>query len=365
MVNSIVNKKILFVTGGTGGHIFPALSTYEILKKTSSNISFATDKRGFNNKELSMFNPILINSVGFQGKNLFFKIYSLLILCGAILKALIFLKKKNIQIVLGFGSYVQVPFVAAALLLKRDVVLHEANAVIGRANKLFWKYVRIRTSAFYLGKKFHNTNIIGMPVRAKVLSLYKEEYRAPQKKDKINILILGGSLGASSLSYQLCKCITFLPYEIKKRLIVTHQVKADELALVEKSYKKANIKFIVDTFIKDISSNLRNNNLIISRSGASTLAECSIAGIPSIYFPLPSSIGNHQYLNALTFKDKNAAWIFNEEDIVSGLFLDFLKSTLVKPKVLKEASKNIRKFAKPNAGENLAKLIVGLSNANL
>ena len=187
MVNGIFNKKILFVTGGTGGHIFPALSTYEILKKTSSNISFATDKRGLNNKELSMFKPILVNSVGFEGKNLFFKVYSLIILCVAILKALILLKKKNIQIVLGFGSYVQVPFVVAALLLKRDVVLHEANAVIGRANKLFWKYVRIRTSAFDLGKKFHNTNIIGMPVRNKVLSLYKEEPKLPPN---IRILIL-------------------------------------------------------------------------------------------------------------------------------------------------------------------------------
>ena len=162
------------------------------------------------------------------------------------------------------------------------------------------------------------------------------------------------------MSYQLCKCITFLPCEIKKRLIVTHQVKTDELALVEKAYKKANIKFIVDTYIKDISSNLRKNNLIISRSGASTLAEGSIAGIPSIYFPLPSSIGNHQYLNALKFKDKNAAWIFKEEDIVSGLFLEFLKSILITPAALKEASKNIRKLAKPNASDKLTKLIVGL-----
>jgi len=365
MVDNLANKKILLVTGGTGGHIFPALSTYEILKKISSNISFATDKRGFKNKELSMFKPFLIHSVGFEGKGLLFKFYSLIILSVAILKALVFLKKENIRIVLGFGSYVQVPFVIAALLLKRDVVLHEANAVIGRANKIFWKYVSIRTSAYYLGKKFQNTNIIGMPVRKKVLQLYRKEYKAPQKKDKINILILGGSLGASSLSYQLCKCITFLPSEIKKRLIVRHQVKRNELALVEKTYKKANIKFTLDTFIKDISSNLRKNHLIISRSGASTLAETSIAGIPSIYFPLPSSIGNHQYLNALKFKDKNAAWIFKEEDIVSGLFLDFLKSTLIRPIVLKEASKNIRKLANPNAGVKLTKLIVGLLNASL
>ena len=154
MVANKVNKKILFVTGGTGGHIFPAISTYEVLKKSSSKILFATDKRGFHNKELLKLNPFLIDSVGFEGKNMFFKLYSLIILCGATLKALIFLKKKNISIVLGFGSYVQVPYVIAALLLKRDVILHEANAVIGRANKLFWKYVRVRTSAFYLGKKF-------------------------------------------------------------------------------------------------------------------------------------------------------------------------------------------------------------------
>ena len=365
MVTSVTNKKILFVTGGTGGHIFPALATYEVLKKISSNILFATDKRGFNNKELIKLKPFLITSVGFEGKSFFFKLYSLIILFIGILRALILLKRENIRIVIGFGSYVQVPYVMAALLLKRDVVLHEANAVIGRANKLFWKYIRVRTSSFYLGKKFHNTNTIGMPVRKKILELYKKKYSESYKKDKINILILGGSLGSSSLSYLLCRCITLLPHEIRSRLIVTHQVKADELGLVEKAYEKAKLKFNTFTFIEDVSRCLSKTNFVISRAGASTIAENAIAGVPVAYFPLPRAIGNHQYLNALKFKNKKAAWIFHEDDIQNGLFLDFLKSTLTKPKVLKEASRNISKLAMPDAAEKLSKLILDIENAIL
>ena len=137
---------ILFVAGGTGGHIFPALSVYNLFKNVNSNLYFATDQRGIKFEEVSNINPFLIKALGFERKILLKKIASLILLILSTFIAVFFIKKNNIKIIVGFGSYVQVPFVFAALVLKKNVILHEGNAVMGKANKLFWKYIKIRTA---------------------------------------------------------------------------------------------------------------------------------------------------------------------------------------------------------------------------
>ena len=364
MTTKAENKRILFVTGGTGGHIFPALSIYSFLKKSPLEIFFATDKRGLNNIELSKLNPYIINAKGYAGKSFFSKVIALVILLRAVIEAIFFLKTKNIKIVLGFGSYVQVPFVLAALLLKRKVILHEANAVLGRANKLFWKYVSIRTSAYKLEKQYKNTINVGMPVRNKILKLYKKNKYRVFVNNKINLLIIGGSLGSASLSYDLSKSIVKLPLKIRKKLYVTHQVLFEDLVLVKDIYKRANINCKVYTFIKNINSNLEKASLVISRAGASAIAENAIAGIPAIYFPIPNSVKNHQYLNALKFKKEKAAWILNDEDIKNGNVLIFLKKIFNNIEILKLFAENNSNLAKPKATAKLSKLIMDLTNAS-
>ena len=366
MATKLNYKNILFVTGGTGGHIFPALSTHSFIKGLSSKIFFATDYRGSKNTELSKLKPYLVNIIGFEGKNIFFKIYSLFLLFIALFKAIAFIRRKNIKIVLGFGSYVQVPFVLAALFLNCDIILHEANAVMGRANKLYWRFVNFRLSAYQLGENYSkNTIDLGMPVRKEILKLYKKKYSIPANTNNFYLLIIGGSLGSTVLSHKICKSITRLPLKTKKKLHIIHQVRANELAIVRQTYEQSNIKYNVFSFINDISIYLSKATLVISRAGSSTIAENAIAGVPAIYFPLPKSIGNHQYLNALEFKNKKAVWIFEEKLITNGKFTELLQKIIYDRTTLIKKSTNSKRLSKPDAGKKLSKLILGLASANV
>ena len=144
-----------------------------------------------------------------------------------------------------------------------------------------------------------------------------------------------------------------------------HQVKLSEMAKVKNEYMKSNIKHNVVTFINDISYFLGRATLVISRAGSSTVAENAIVGVPAVYFPLPKSIGNHQYLNALHYKNKKAAWILDEKSITSGAFLLFLKEILLDKKSLVKTSINSKKISNPKAGRKLSELILGLTIANV
>jgi len=282
----------------------------------------------------------------------------------SVCKAILFIKKNNIKTIIGFGSYVQVPFVFAALILKKNVILHEGNSVMGKANRVFWKYIKIRTSAFNL-KEYSNTIHVGMPVREKIISLYRSKYKTVTKKGIITLLVLGGSQGSKLLSYKLCQVIVKLPLDIRKRINIFHQVRHEDLMLVKKAYKKSKIKAHVLSFFQDIEKSIKKASLVISRAGASTIYENAIAGTPAIYFPLSNSIGNHQYKNALFFKNRGAAWVFDENDIDKGRFLQSLKEIIINQDLLKKTSINKKKIAKPHAAEKIKELKLGLENADI
>ena len=134
------NKKIIIATGGTGGHIFPAITFGKFLNKKFSDVLYITDSRGLINEDLAKLKPKVINVRGFIGKSYFQKLISIVLQLIATFRIIIFLKNKKIDLVLGFGSYVQVPVVLAAIMLKINIVLHEGNLILGNANKFFWKF---------------------------------------------------------------------------------------------------------------------------------------------------------------------------------------------------------------------------------
>ena len=358
-------NNILFVAGGTGGHIFPALAVYNLFKNVNSSLYFATDQRGIKFKEISNMNPFLIKALGFERKKLIKKIASLALLVLSTFKAIFFIKKNNIKIIVGFGSYVQVPFVLAALVLKKNVILHEGNAVMGKANRLFWKYIKIRTSAFNLKEHFPDTIHVGMPIRSQILQLYKKQYKPINSKGLFTLLILGGSQGSSMLSYGLAKVIVKLPKKLKNKLIIFHQVRQEHILNVKDIYDSNYIKSNVVSFFKDIKNYLNKASLIVSRAGSSTIHESVISGVPAIYIPIKNSVGNHQYENALVFKNNNAAWLLQEEDIDNGFFIKLISQILNKQDLLKKLSLNNRRLRKPLAAEKLKKLILSLEDKNV
>ncbi len=357
-------NNILFVAGGTGGHIFPALSVYNLFKNTNSNLYFATDKRGIKFEEVSKINPFLIKALGFERKTFFKKVASLVLLTLGTCKAIFFIKKNKVETIVGFGSYVQVPFILAALVLKKNIILHEGNAVMGKANKLFWKYVKIRTSAFNLKKHFPNTIQIGMPIRSEILQLYNNKYKPLSSKGLFTLLILGGSQGSNILSYRLAKVIVKLPIKLRKKLIIFHQVRQEHLFNVKELYDSNHIKSKVVSFFQDLKNYLNKASLIVTRAGSSTIHECIMAGVPAIYIPIKNSAGNHQYENALVIKNNNAAWLLKEEDIYNGSIVKSISKIINKPDLLKKFALNNRRLGKPLAAKKLKNLILSLEDKN-
>ncbi len=358
-------SNILFVAGGTGGHIFPALSVYNLLKNINSNIYFATDQRGIKFEEVSKIKPFIIKALGFERKTFLKKIASLVLLILSTFKAIFLIKKNKIKIIVGFGSYVQVPFVLAALILKKNVILHEGNAVMGRANRLFWKYINIRTSAFDLKKDFPDTIQVGMPIRNQILYLHSHEYKPLSNKGLFTLLILGGSQGSNILSYRLAKVIVKLPIKLRKKLIIFHQVRQEHLLNVKELYDSNHIKSKVVSFFKDLKNYLNKASLIVTRAGSSSIHEIVMAGVPAIYIPIKNSVGNHQYENALAFKNNNAAWLLKEDDIDNGYFIKSISKIINNPDLLKKFALNNRRLRKPLAANKLKNLILSLEDKNV
>ena len=358
-------NNILFVAGGTGGHIFPALTVYNLFKNINSNLYFATDQRGIKFEEVSKINPFLIKALGFERKRLIKKIASLILLILSIIKAVFFIKKNNINIIVGFGSYVQVPFVFAALLLKKNIILHEGNAVMGKANRLFWKYIKVRTSAFNLKEHYPDTIQVGMPIRRELLDLKKNKYEPFSTKGSFTLLILGGSQGSSLLSYRLAKVLVKLPKKLKAKLIIFHQVRQEHILNVKEIYDSNYIKSKVVSFFKNIKNYLSKSSLIVARAGSSTIHESVIAGVPAMYVPIKNSVGNHQYENALILKNNDAAWLLKEEDIDNGTFIKSISQIINNPNLLNKFSLNNIRLRKPLAAMKLKKLILSLEKKSV
>ena len=280
-------------------------------------------------------------------------------------KAVFIIKKNNIKIIVGFGSYVQVPFVLAALVLKKNVILHEGNAVMGKANRLFWKYIKIRTSAFNLKEHFPDTIQVGMPIRSQLLELNKNKYEPLSSKGLFTLLILGGSQGSSLLSYRLAEVIVKLPKKLKNKLIIFHQVRQEHLLNVKELYDSHNIKSNVVIFFKDIKNYFNKASLIVARAGSSTIHESVMAGVPAMYIPIKNSVGNHQYENALVLKNNDAAWLLNEEDVDNGSFIKSISQKINNPDLLKKFSLNNKRLKKPLAARKLKKLILSLEDKSV
>ena len=203
---------------------------------------------------------------------------------------------------------------------------------------------------------------MGLPVRNEINLLFKSSYKFPKKNEKINLLILGGSLGSLILSRKLSYQICILPKSIKKRLHIIHQSKAEDIKYISNEYKKNNISSEVREYFEDIQKKFKNTTLVICRAGASTIAENLIVGLPAIYIPLSNSIDNHQFQNAKMVANQNAGKIILESEILKKKFSSLLLSLLNSKEVLERISYNCKRLSTPNASKKLYKLLSGVLN---
>ncbi len=350
--------KIIITTGGTGGHIFPAEAIAKGLLEAHNQVIFITDKRGASFRKLNEIPTQVIWATSFSGRGILGKINSLFINYIGMIQSVMYLMKEKPDMVIGVGGYASLPAVLAAQFLRIPTMIHEQNAVLGRANRLLAPRVKMIATAFKDTKQVPpgiSTFWVGQPVRAKVMEKYQSPYPS---EGNFHLLITGGSQGARFLSRTLPQALLQLPAEVKANLQITQQARAEDVDDLQKQYQNAGFyATTVQSFFEDIPSLLANSHLVICRSGSSTLAELAIVGRPGIFIPLPSAADNHQFENARQFAEAGAGWLVAEKDFDAEKMAARLTQLIQKQTELKMAAEASLKLAHPQVAEKMVELV--------
>jgi UDP-N-acetylglucosamine--N-acetylmuramyl-(pentapeptide) pyrophosphoryl-undecaprenol N-acetylglucosamine transferase len=345
--------------GGTGGHLFPALSLADEIENAGHKALLVTDSRGVAFFKHHDRKPSFVCTI-VRNHWLFGRLVYPFSLGFQILRCFLWLRKMRPTAVVGFGGYPSFPCVFAAQWMGIATVLHEGNAFLGKANRLLLKKAKKVALSFppaegtSIDTRFHVT---GNPVRSGVCELMTDVYSVPAPDERFNILVVGGSQGAKIFSSLLPETIHKLPKEMQKRLVITQQCRPPQMEDTELAYKGTRCKVHLKTFLSPIESYYKDAHLVIGRSGASTVAEVAIAGKPMLFIPFHGSVEGDQAQNAAHLVAANAAWVKRETSITSDKLAQFLITHLEKSDELAQKAIAIRQFAHPEAAKNVWKMV--------
>ena len=355
-----MKSKILISTGGSGGHVLPAITIYDHLKSNYETL-ISTDLRGLRYLDKENYKHIIVNTPKFNNLLLFpFSFLKVIILT---FKSLIILKKENISILISTGGYMSLPLCLAAKILSIKIYLIEPNMVLGRANKFFLyfakKLICYSKELINLPKKFEHKQTIVMPL---IRKKYYDTYNYHNEGNFFTITIIGGSQGAKIFD----TLINELLVKISKicSLKVVHQTSKKNTDFLEKFYKKNKIENKVFTFDKNLNILLKQSDLCITRAGASSLAELSLLKIPFIAIPLPTSKDNHQFENAKYYKDKDCCWIINQENFNKPKFEELLIKLSGKKDEYLTKKINLERLNYQNTWNNVNQKLLEIFNEN-
>jgi UDP-N-acetylglucosamine--N-acetylmuramyl-(pentapeptide) pyrophosphoryl-undecaprenol N-acetylglucosamine transferase len=340
--------KLLITGGGTGGHIFPALCVAEefIASYRDSSVVFVGAEGGMEENLVPGrgFPLRKLKVKGIIGKSFSETLKNLLLLCLVFPSCVRVISDEKPDAVIGFGGYASGPVVFSAWLMNYITAIHEQNSIPGLTNKVLGKVVdRVFISFKDSAKYFKSRGVIetGMPVRKEILNVGSENIR----NKKFTVLIIGGSQGARALNRIFIKLVDEIPW-IKEKVAIIHQTGQRDKEEVENKYRNAGIDAEVYDFINDMHNIYPRVDLVVARAGASTLAELSALGKPSILIPFPYAAGNHQLLNAKKFSDAGAAELILESELTTEKIATTIKSIMDSPerqKMMGEKAKLIFK----------------------
>tara|TARA_B100001093_G_scaffold517792_1_gene600431 strand:- start:2294 stop:3361 length:1068 start_codon:yes stop_codon:yes gene_type:complete len=355
-----MKKRILISTGGSGGHVIPAITIYDHLK-SNYEILISTDLRGLKYLDQNLYNSIVVDTPKLN--NLLLFPFTILQIASLTIKSLRIFKKENISILISTGGYMSLPLCLAAKISNIKIYLIEPNIVLGRANKFFLnfsdKLICYTKDLIKLPKRFEKKLTLIKPLIRK-----KYYYTNFHKKydDLFTIMIIGGSQGANIFDTLINEILINIS---KLRFIkVIHQTSKKNLILLEKFYKNNNIENKVFTFENDLNDLLKQSDLCITRAGASSLAELSLLKIPFISIPLPTSKDNHQYENANYYKNKDCCWIIDQNNFDKQKFEKLLLKLSKKKDEYLKIKKNLEKLNYQNTWNNVNQNLLKIFNEN-
>lgn len=350
----------LIAAGGTGGHMFPAQALAELLLDHGWRVTLSTDDRGARYAggfPASVTRQVVASATTARG-GLVGKLAAPFRIAGGVLAARAAFRRDRPSVVIGFGGYPTIPALSAARLMGLPRMIHEQNGVMGRVNRLFATRVhRIACGTWptVLPQGVTGQHV-GNPVRATVLDRAASPYDAPGD-GPLRLLVIGGSQGARVLSDVVPAAVAGLPADLRARLHVDHQARPEDAARVTQAYADAGIKAEVQAFFTDVPDRIAAAHLVISRSGASSLADITVIGRPAILIPFAAATGDHQTANAQALADAGAAHVHPESVLDADSLTRDIRAILTDPAQATAMAEAALTLARPDAARRLYALV--------
>jgi len=355
-------KLILLAAGGTGGHLFPAQALADALQKRGAAIELATDARAAHFKFPARA-VHLIASATLRGRDPLALARTATLLTLGTAKAWLLLGRVRPAAVVGFGGYPTVPPLFAASLRGIPTVLHEQNGVMGRANRLLAARVTAIATGFRTLTRLDprlqsKITFTGNPVRQEVIAAAAAPYAAPEANGKLRLLVFGGSQGARVMAEIVPAAIERLAADLRARLGVVQQARGEDLETVRGTYARLGVAAECAPFFADLPARMAAAHLVISRSGASTVAELSAIGRPAILVPLPHSLDQDQFVNAGALESAGGAIRIEQRDFTPQRLASEISKLAGDPALLVRMAQAAKSAGSLDAAERLADLVL-------
>jgi len=354
-----MNKTLLVMAGGTGGHVFPGLAVADDLKNQGWQVSWlgTADRMEAQLVPEHGYEIDFIDIAGVRGNGVKRLLMAPLRIVKSILQARRVLKKRKVDIVLGMGGFASGPGGIAAWTLGIPVILHEQNAAAGLTNRILSRVAKKVLMGFAGAFNGEKALLVGNPVRESVLAL--PEKIISVAPEPLKVLVVGGSLGAKVLNDLLPEVIEQLP---ENSVLVTHQTGKGHYQQVKSVYQDKGLDVNVQEFIADMDASYAWADVVICRAGALTVSEIAVVGLPAIFIPLPHAVDDHQTKNAQDLVKREAAILIPQKQLNSKKLGDYLQSFSQNRELLIGMAKQSKKAAIPDATARVAALCLQIAN---
>ncbi len=347
-----MSRSLLIMAGGTGGHIFPAIAVADVLRNKGWRVTWLGAPNSMEAELVPKhgYDMAIVRFSGLRGKGIVRKLMLPFNLLIALWQSAVAIFRHRPDAVLGMGGYITFPGGLMAALLRRPLVIHEQNSVAGLSNKVLAKIATRVMSGF--------PNVLpkavwcGNPVRSEIAALPQPEQRFAGRSGKLNVLVVGGSLGATAINAIIPQALALITLEARPH--VTHQAGKQHAETVKQLYQQANVNADIQPFLDDMAAVYANADLVICRAGALTIAELAAAGVASILIPFPFAVDDHQTHNARFLSEKNAAILLPQSEMSAEKLAQLLRE-LSREKLLSMAM----------LARGVAKIDAALSVANV
>lgn len=367
MMTAVNAPLIVLAAGGTGGHVFPAEALASELITRGAALMLFTDRRGdAYGGTLGGLDSRTIRAGGIAGKGAGARVRSLADLGVGLTQAWRLLKRLAPRAVVGFGGYASVPTVLAASFAGIRTVIHEQNAVLGRANRMLAGRVeRIATSfaevAALPGAAAGRVVRTGMPVRPAFAQALGQAYAPPAADGEVRLLVLGGSQGAQVFGEVVPAAVARLDPALRQRLAIAQQCRPEGLDAAAAAYREIRLQVELAPFFDDVPRRLAAAHLVVARAGASTIAELTAVGRPAILVPYPFAIDDHQSANATALAARGAAWLLPQGSFTAEALAARIADLVAEPAGLAAAAEQARDAGARDAAQRLADVVAELA----